>query len=48
MKELLIEGEGLNKQGGNVCMRRGGGSSTVTITSGNVSGGNEASEAIDR
>ena len=43
MKELLIEGEGLNKQGGNVWIGRGGGggSSAVTISLGNVPGWKE-------
>ena len=41
MKELLIEVEGLNKQGG-----RGGGFSVVAITFGNVFGGNKPSEVI--
>ena len=32
MEELLIEGEGLNQQGGSVWIWRGGGFSAVTIT----------------
>ena len=43
MKEMLIEGEGLNQQGG-----RGQDSSAVVIPLGDVSGWNEASETIDR
>ncbi len=39
MKEVLLEGEGLNKQGG-----RGGGSSSVATPLGDVPGESEASE----
>ena len=36
MKELLIEGERLNKRGGSVWIGRGGSSSAMTITLGDV------------
>ena len=48
MKELLIEGEGFNKQRGNVWIRRSGGFSVVAIPLGDVSGENKFSETIDR
>ena len=48
MKELLIEGEGLNKQEGSVWIGRGGGSSAKTILLGDVPGGNKESETNDR
>ena len=44
MQELLIEGEGLNKQGRSVWTGRDGGSSVVAIPLGDVPGENEASE----
>ena len=47
MKELLIEEEGLNKQGGSEETGRGGGSSDMTISLENISGGNVAYEAIE-
>ena len=47
MKELLVEGEGLNKQRGNVWIGRGGGSSALAISLCDVPGGNEASATID-
>ena len=47
MKELLIEGEGLNKQGGSVWIGRGGGSSAVAIPLGDVPRGNKASQTIE-
>ena len=43
MKELLIEWEGLNKQGGSFWIGRGGGSLST-----DVARGNEVSETIDR
>ena len=46
MEEVLIEGEDLNKEGRNVWIGRGGGSSAVVILLGDVSGGNEAAETI--
>ena len=48
MKELLIEGQGLNKKGGNVWIGRVGGWSSLAIPLGNIPTGNEASESIDR
>ena len=48
MKELLIEGERLHKQGGNVWIRRGGASSAMSNPLGDVSEGNDDSETIDR
>ena len=48
MKELLIEGVGLNYQGVSVWIGRDGGSSAVAIPLRNVLEGNEASEIIDR
>ena len=42
MKEVLIEWEGLNKQGENVWIGKGGGSSALVITMGNLPSGNEA------
>ena len=42
MKVLVMEGEGLNKQGESVWIGRGGGSSAVAITLGNIPGGDEA------
>ena len=44
MKELLIEGEGLNYQVGSLWIGRGGGSSAVR----DVPRGNESSKMIDR
>ena len=37
MKEVLIEGERLNKQGESIWIGRGGGSSTVATSLGKVS-----------
>ena len=48
MKEMVIDGEDWKKQGGSVWIGRGGGSSAVAIPLGNVPGGNEVSETIDR
>ena len=49
MREVLLEGEGWNKQGGSVWIGRGGGFSAVTTPSGDVPGESEASEVqIDR
>ena len=47
MKEVLIEGEGLNKQVGSEWIGRGGGS-FVAIHLRNVSEGNETSEIINK
>ena len=47
MKQLLIEWQELNKQGGSVRTGRGGGSSVVAIHLVNVPGGNQASETIE-
>ena len=44
MKEMLIDGEGLNKQGGSAWIGRSGGSSVMVIPLGGVTRGNEASE----
>ena len=44
----LIEGEGLNKNGGNVWLGKSRGCSTMAIPLGNILIGNEASENIDR
>ena len=48
MKYMMIEGEGLTKQGWSLWIGRGGGFSAVVIPLRDVSGGNEASETIDR
>lgn len=48
MKEVLVEGEGLNKQRKNVCIVRGGGSSTVAIPLGLAHGLSKASETMSR
>ena len=45
MKVLLIEGEGLNQQGGSVWIGRGGGSSAIIL--GNIPGGSKVSETIN-
>ncbi len=44
VKEVPLEGEGLNKQRGIVWRGRGGCSSAVATTLGDIPGGNEASE----
>ena len=46
MKEVLIEREGLDKQGGCVWIGRGGGSFAVALE--DISRESEASETIDR
>ena len=43
----MIKEEGLNKQGGSVCIGRDEGSSVVAIPSGDVPGGSKASEFLD-
>ena len=43
MIEVLLEGEGCNKQGGSVWIGRGGGFSAVATPLGDVPGGSEAS-----
>ena len=48
MKELLIEGKGLNKEGGKESIGKDGGSSAMSIPLANISGENEASKTIDR
>ena len=48
MKELLIDGEGLNKQEESVWIGRSGGSSALAIFSCDVHVGKETSETIDR
>ena len=48
VKKLLIEGEGLNKQGRSVWKGRGGGSSVVILPLGYVPRQKEASDTIDR
>ena len=45
---MLIEKEGLNKQGESVWIGRGGGSTAIAIPLGDISGGNEASETKDK
>ncbi len=48
MKEVPLEGEGLNKQGGTVLDRRGGGSSAVATPLRDVPGGKEAQSYRDK
>ena len=48
MKEVMIEGEGMNKQGRTVWMWRGGGSSDVATLLRNVHRENEAPEIMDK
>ncbi len=43
MKELLLEGESFNKQGGSVWIGRGGGSIAMASPLGDVPGGSEVS-----
>ena len=47
MKELLIEGKGLNYQERSVWIGGGGGSSAMGIPLRNLTRGNEASETIE-
>ena len=44
MREVLLDGEGLNKQEGSVWIGRGVGFSAVATPLGDVPGGSEASE----
>ena len=44
VREVLPEGEGLNKQGGSVCIGRGGGFSTIATPLWDVPRGSETSE----
>ena len=46
-KKLLIEGEGLNKQGERVWIWGGGGSSALDILLEDIPRGNKVSETID-
>ena len=48
MKDLPIECDGLNKQGGSVWIGRGGGSSAMAIPLEDIQGGNEVTQTIDR
>ena len=48
MKELLIECDGLNQQGGSVWLGGGGGSSALAIPLEGRQGGNKAAQTIDR
>ncbi len=44
MKEVLVEEEGLNRQGGSVWIERGGGCSAVATPLGDITRGSEVSE----